>query len=619
VRPKNRVVSITVNIYGSTALDLDQKIGVLSQKVGKLNREGGTFKRTTPSGLVIVFDVLPESSMPSVTFDKTYQSRQKTTVSLRFTCKPYGRGPESAGQAFGPSTGDVSVVLSGITGDVPALGRVAITEGSSKDQWHTPWGVRSRYYDATASAALGFEAEACTLLGGATVVTLAGSSGGGTNNAVEQGTLTLDWQAMLSLQATGGGAYKSHIGDYEIFARLHRPTTNTGSVSVALEWAEGDFTKVTRNDALVYAADEREGDFTIARLGQVHLSKAKKGTQRWDGQIIAKSTSLGDDLRVDRIWLRPLSESAGEVTAPPQFQTPTSLSARDEFDQTAGALSGKVAPVGGTWGAAGDATDFSVNATTHTAERSTTTDVNGHWAPLGTATFTDTLVQADVKWSDWTAQPALAVVARYTDALNYAQARIEMNQGTLFLQVRKVIAGTVTVVGEKLSLGTATNATAHSVRLTIDAGGHFAAWFWSSGGSAGSAVVSGSDSAFATGGALASGKVGIFDRAANGVASTRTFDNFIASVPTADAVLFSGRQAEIRNDGYIRQDSAGAVWGEKTVDGDYLYLPSAGREGRSCQLLLRFCLNDPDTATDPTLTSISGTVYYTPRYRNVPT
>jgi hypothetical protein len=116
-------VSITVNIYGSSALDLDQKIGVLSQKVGKLNREGGTFKRTTPSGLVIVFDVLPESSMPSVTFDKTYQSRQKTTVSLRFTCKPYGRGPESAGQAFGPSTGDVSVVLSGITGDVPALGR----------------------------------------------------------------------------------------------------------------------------------------------------------------------------------------------------------------------------------------------------------------------------------------------------------------------------------------------------------------------------------------------------------------------------------------------------------------------------------------------------------------
>jgi hypothetical protein len=314
VRPKNRVVSVTVNIYGSSALDLDQKIGVLSQKVGKLNREGGTFKRTTPSGLVIVFDVLPESGMPSVTFDKTYQSRQKTTVSLRFTCKPYGRGPESSGQAFGPSTGDVSVVLSGITGDAPALARAVLTEGSSHDQWHCHWGVRSRYYDATASAALGFEAESCTLLGGATVVTVTGSSGGGTNNAVRQQTLLTDWLAMLSFQATGGGAYKSHVGDYEVFARLYRPSTNTGSVSVALEWAEGDFSKVTRNDAVTFAADERENDFTIARLGQVHLSKAKLGTQRWDGRIIALSTVTGDAVFADRVWLRPISEGAGEVT-----------------------------------------------------------------------------------------------------------------------------------------------------------------------------------------------------------------------------------------------------------------------------------------------------------------
>ncbi len=35
------------------------------------------------------------------------------------------------------------------------------------------------------------------------------------------------------------------------------------------------------------------------------------------------------------------------------------FTARDEFDQTAGALTGKVAPVGGTWAGAGDADDFS--------------------------------------------------------------------------------------------------------------------------------------------------------------------------------------------------------------------------------------------------------------------
>jgi hypothetical protein len=324
-------------------------------------------------------------------------------------------------------------------------------------------------------------------------VTLAGSSGGGTNNAVEQGTLTLDWQAMLSFQATGGGAYKSHIGDYEVFARLHRPTTNTGGL-VALEWAEGDFTKVTRNDALVYAADEREGDFTIARLGQVHLSKAKKGTQRWDGRIIAKSTVLGDKLRVDRIWLRPISESAGEVTAPPQFQTPDVIRRR-----------------------------------------------------------------------------ATSSTRRY------------------------------------------------SLRMMVGASGRVVAAITPQGTTPTSWLLAGSDTALAAAGTLASGKVGFFDINQSGIACTRNYDNFWAAVQVGDAALFSGQQAEIRYDGYTRQDAAAATWGEKTVDGDYLLLPCAGREGRSTELQLRVCRNDPDTMTDPALDSVSGTVYYTPRYRNVPT
>jgi hypothetical protein len=622
VRPKNRVVSVTVNIYGSSALDLDQKIGVLSQKVGKLNREGGTFKRTTPSGLVIVFDVLPESSMPSVTFDKTYQSRQKTTVSLRFTCKPYGRGPESAGQAFGPLTGDFSVVLAGITGDSPALARAVLTEGSSHDQWWVPWGVRSRYYDATASAALGFEAEACTLLGGATVVTLAGSSGGGTNNAVEQGTLTLDWQSMLSFQATGGGAYRSHVGDYEVFARLHRPTTNTGAVSVALEWAQGDFTKVTRNDALTYAVDEREGDFTIARLGQVHPTKVKKGTQRWDGRIIALSTVLGDKLRVDRVWLRPISESAGEVTATAQIQTPQTYSARDEFDQTAGNLSTpKALPLGGNWATVGaDATDLAVETGGHTVQRATTGDASGKFAIAGTTTFTDCIAHVDVKASSSVAVQRL--ITRYVDASNYLKLELLPNFGSTTvpstLLVQKVVAGVASTLAYT-SVWALSASTWYSLRMMVSASGRAVAAITPQGMTPTSWLIAGSDTALAAGGTLASGKAGFFDINQSGIACTRNYDNFWAAVQVGDAALFSGQQAEIRYDGFIRQDAGATTWGEKTVDGDYLLLPCAGREGRSTELQLRVCRNDPDTMTDPALDAVSGTVYYTPRYRNVPT
>jgi hypothetical protein len=622
VRPKNRVVSITVNIYGSTALDLDQKIGVLSQKVGKLNREGGTFKRTTPSGLVIVFDVLPESGMPSVTFDKTYQSRQKTTVSLRFTCKPYGRGPESAGQAFGPSTGDFSVVLAGITGDVPALGRALITEGSSKDQRHCHWGVRSRYYAATSSAALGFEAESCTPLGAATVVTLAGSSGGGTNNAVRQLTQVTDWLAMLSFQATGGGAYKSHVGDYEVFARLYRPSTNTGSVSVALEWAEGDFTKVTRNDVVTFAVDEREDNFTITRLGQVHLSKAKLGTQRWDGRIIAKSTVFADAVYVDRVWLRPISEGAGEVTVSTVASAPTSLLARDEFTATtAGAvLNARTAPQGGTWATSGTGTgDFlfaDAPGTDETVSRATTGDtLVGRFGILGASNYTNTDITARIRWTV-AAGMTLSVVARWVDASNWLD--LSFAPDTSVLTLNEVTSSGSSLVFVNVSPAPVVN-TYYRLRLTANADGSVIGVMTDDNGVQLAQVATTLSSA-ATGGALETGKPGIKDRNGSGTAATRYYDNvWVVASPPTDAALFSGQQAQIRYDGFIRQDATAATWGEKTVDGDYLLLPCAGREGRSSELQLRVSRHDPDTGTDLALDSVSGTVYYTPRYRNVPT
>jgi hypothetical protein len=639
VRPKNRVVSITVNIYGSSALDLDQKIGVLSQKVGKLNREGGTFKRTTPSGLVIVFDVLPESSMPSVTFDKTYQSRQKTTVSLRFTCKPYGRGPESAGQAFSTTTtGDTSIVIASIGGDVNALGRALITEASTKDHWNARWGVRSQNYSSAASAATAFEAESCTLLGGATVVTLTGSSGGGTNNAVQQATLTPNWQAMLSLQDVGG-TYKSHIGDYEVEVRCSRPTSNTGSVSMALEWAEGDFSKITRNDAVVFAANEREGDFVIARLGQVHLSKAKKGTQRWDGRIIAKSTVTGDNLKLDRIRLVPISEGAGEVTGAIFLQAFTTASARDEFDQTAGALARRCSRSAAPGRAPARRPTFAVEATGHTATRtasadSTTDDTLGryrsparHLHRLHRPGRPEIHARQRLQRLDG-ARPArplhrheqlgpgavLRLRPRRQPGLRDPgpQARRRRYAGPAGARLRDRLAaqqGLLHAAAVRLVVGPL-------VRLALPAG--------LGDGLAGhpglrrrhrdrrrARIGQGRDLRLRPDHALIGGSHG-----SRADAQLRQLPRHRAAVRRRPVLR---PQAEIRSDGYIRQDSGATTWGEKTVEGDYLTLPCAGREGRSTELLLRFSQGDPDTMYDPGLSAVSGTAYYTPRYRNIPT
>src|SRR4051812_11015167 len=81
-RDKNRVVTGKIRVVGSSALDLDQRIDAIAQKIGKFKREGGTIKRTSPSGVVAVFDVLPESSL-SVVYDKHYLARQKTLLDYK--------------------------------------------------------------------------------------------------------------------------------------------------------------------------------------------------------------------------------------------------------------------------------------------------------------------------------------------------------------------------------------------------------------------------------------------------------------------------------------------------------------------------------------------------------
>ena len=84
------------------------------------------------------------------------------------------------------------------------------------------------------------------------------------------------------------------------------------------------------------------------------LQKVTAGTQRWEGRILAKSTVSGDDIDMDWLMLFPVDEGYGEVSAVARIVTPTAFSARDEFDQAAGNLTGKTAPVGGNWAGAGD-------------------------------------------------------------------------------------------------------------------------------------------------------------------------------------------------------------------------------------------------------------------------
>jgi hypothetical protein len=65
----------------------------IEDKVAKLNRLGGTFRRVLPSGERITFDVL-EARVVSWAEDPIAELYRVIKCELEFTCKPYGRGDE---------------------------------------------------------------------------------------------------------------------------------------------------------------------------------------------------------------------------------------------------------------------------------------------------------------------------------------------------------------------------------------------------------------------------------------------------------------------------------------------------------------------------------------------
>src|SRR5439155_960330 len=83
--------------------------------------------------------------------------------------------------------------------------------------------------------------------------------------------------------------------------------------------------------------------------------------------------------------------------------------------------------------------------------------------------------------------------------------------------------------------------------------------------------------------------------------------NYAASTPTADAAIFASQSLEVRHDQVIRQDSAGTIWTAVSSNpGHYLKIPPAGREGRTVQIIIKACRNDPKTGPDSAIDDISA-------------
>jgi hypothetical protein len=155
----------------------------------------------------------------------------------------------------------------------------------------------------------------------------------------------------------------------------------------------------------------------------------------------------------------------------------------------------------------------------------------------------------------------------------------------------------------------------YTIRLLIDASGQYMVWLFAQGSSPGEPSLIGQHSDFATGGALASGKTGIYDANNSSTPITRNYDNFAAWVPTSDAVLFAGQTAQLRHDGMIRLDAGGAAYGPiSQVIGDLPRLPPSGLESRTVEVFLLGSRGDLDQLPDTGIDDISAQIKYRPSY-----
>jgi hypothetical protein len=467
-----------------------------------------------------------------------------------------------------------------VDGHLPGRVRLEATDLSGKDQLGLLWGVRCRHYSPAATARLDYQASALDPLDAAAVATVGGLS------VIQHTELGTDWTGLVGTNI-GGTDWLTHTGSYRVWALARSP--HGGDVKLRFVYDIGDLTLPEENDPWRFPG---ANEWYLADLGEVRLDAAPIGTHRWQGHVQAKGVASGEDAQVYWVFLQPIDEGAGFLSAPSRtVQGLGDTLARDGFTGTAasGTLNGRVAPVGGTHATSGATGDFQFAdeplSTDETVKRATVSDTGrGRLDVIGSTAYTDLAVNAQVHTTAIPLGVELAVLSRFVDSNNYLEAVLyrigSLGAGQRWIRITARIAGVETHLASAL-VGWGTN-TWYTLTLTAFASGRAVAELLSWPSGAVLATLTGEHTALAASGALAAGKPGIRDMNSSASAATRYYDSILAQVPARqDAVLFASRAAELRTDGIWRQDPNGVAYGPVTSPGGMLpRIPPSGLEDR---------------------------------------
>jgi hypothetical protein len=433
-RHRNRKCTWTVRVHGwgatgaEKAANLQGFVHTVERKVDKIRREGGTVKRTLPSGDSFVLPLLAGST--GVAFDKRWQTNHRVTLTLEFTASPYWLGAwQTVPLTVETSTGATVVVADPVPGSVPALGKLRVTNPTSADHAWMVWGMQSRNYDL--AAPLRIAGTALSVLNGTTI---------GAFGAVFP-QLSAAWLAYAS---TGP---LTHRGLYRVWAQVAVDTLAvTDTAEVALEWAQGDFRSWTRNQPSTL--QEQSGSPRLADLGIVSLNEA---SQLRIAARVASGTALS--VTVWNVLLVPMDDGYGEAAGTVRQPAADSIIAADNFNSgIVGALSGRTLQVGGVWQGAGDTDDMQLPGP---VTRSAVSDTAPRVQTASTSSGAAVTVSANVSIATYVSganDVRSGVVARYVDINNYVRAVIRRTgTGTIVsdeIWVEVVVGGSTIIAAQ---------------------------------------------------------------------------------------------------------------------------------------------------------------------------
>jgi hypothetical protein len=535
---------------------------------------------------------------------------------VAFTCKPFGYGAEvEAAAAKSIETGLSIVVLTvpTVAGDVPAEGRLVIKDTAKIGRRYVEWGLENRYYNA--ATALILDSEDMTPVGGAQSTAL--NSGGAYKRAgATKGTIQTTLVPEPTICANTG--VLKHIGTYRVKARIC-PTFGEGGetqkLHLRLAWQDGEGPL----RANPWATPTTVFAFCEADLGTITITPALTGTQKWFGQIEAYSENAParDTLHIDYLVFIPVLEGYGKARAPAVTAAGTVV-AFDNF--TTGTLSGnlnaRTPPVGAAWATSGATTDWTVAA--GEIARSTK-DTEARFGVIGSAIGNSGIT------ATWTyprqSEAVMGVILRWTNKENYAFLTAEgVGLHSMRFKLGVVVANVTTVLAESLVTGAAGSlGTTLTGLFTATLDGALVATGTAATGKQFS--LSGSSTAIATGGALASGKAGIYDRNPVTLAKNRTFTSIsVETLPSIPYCIQSERTMEARSEDTIAADSTGTYYGPVPIyRGSRFYVPQDGEANRTSRIIVKADRNDLEASDEQTIAdAFTAQVFATPRYHVIP-